>query len=429
MKAQTITTIAGNGFAGYNGDGILAINAELHSPQNITLDAQGNIYIVDLLNSRIRKVTVSTGLISTVAGTDSAGYNGDGILATSAKLHSPHDIKLDALGNIYIADIGNKRIRKITVSTGIISTIAGTGISGYNGDGIAADTAQLMSPCAIALDTSGNVYIADQLSSRIRKVTVATGLISTIVGTGINGYNGDSIAFDTAKISTPIGIAVDKYGNVYISDQTTRIRKIDISNGLIYTIAGTVASTYNGDGNALTTNIYNASGLFIDVDGNIYFGDEGSYRARKIIASTGMISTIAGTGAISYNGDNILAINANLAAAGVALDTSGNVYIADAGNSRIRKINMNTGISDISYSYNSIKVYPNPSSNNITFRLSSFTQNETLLITDIFGRVVYKENIRANETQVAVSNWSSGIYFYSLTPGVGAAIRGKFIKE
>ena len=429
VNAQIITTIAGDSVVGYNGDGILAINAELNGPYDVAVDVNGNLYIADFNNSRIRKVTISTGMISTIVGTGTAGYNGDGILAINAELNHPRSIILDSSGNIYISDVVNRRIRKITISTGLISTLAGTGVAGYNGDGILADTAQLNYPNAIALDASGNIYIADKLSERIRKIDVSTGLISTIAGTGTAGYNGDGISAITAQLALPSGIAVDSSGNVYISDNASRIRKITISTGLISTIAGNGISGYNGDGVATSSEINYPSELSVDNSGNIYISDVGNNRIRKLNVSTGMLSTIAGTGVYNYNGDGILAINANIGCTGVTIDTANNVYIADAGNSRIRKINMNTGISDISYSYNSVKVYPNPSSNNITFRLSSFTQNETLLITDIFGRVVYKENIRANDTQVAVSNWKSGVYFYSLTQGEGAAIRGKFIKE
>ena len=350
-----IVTVAGTGFSDYNGDGISATEAHLYAPTDITVDGEGNFYIADMYNNRVRKVTVSTGIISTIAGTEYeyGGYNGDGILATSAQLRYPTGVALDGSGNVYIADFSNNRVRKVTVSTGIITTIAGTESYGYNGDGILATNASLYSPHTVALDGSGNVYIADRSNARVRKVTVSTGIISTIAGTGYHGYNGDGILATTADVHGPQSVALDGSGNVYIAEiWNNRVRKVTVSTGIISTIAGTGYGGYNGDstGERALSDYYNGDGILatsallnhplgvaIDESGNVYIVDAFNCRVRKVTVSTGIISTIAGTGSGGYNGDEILGTSAQLNyPAGVALDGSGNVYIADTANNRIR---------------------------------------------------------------------------------------------
>ena len=338
--AQTITTIAGTGTSGYNGDGILAINAQLNNPQGLAVDAAGNIYIGEL-GPRIRKVDISTGIISTVAGTGTCGYNGDGILATNAQICAPSAMAFDGNGDLYFTDRGNNRIRKLTISTGIITTVAGTGTFGYNGDGILATNATLSAPNDVAFDSSGNLFIADWQNSRVRKVDMGTGIISTIAGTGTAGYNGDGIAATIAQITSPCGIIFDNTGNLYFADLTGyRIRKITKSSGLISTIAGTGTGGYNGDGIAATVAQLGAPAYIrFDAAENIYIG-EGDHRVRKITKSTGIISTIAGTGTAGYNGDGIPAISAQLSLPwNPYIDKLNcNMYIAEQTNYRIRKI-------------------------------------------------------------------------------------------
>ncbi len=343
---HVITTVAGNGTQSYSGDGQPATSAELNYPQGVAVDSSGNIYIADARNNRIRKVTVATGIIATVAGNGISGYGGDGHPATNAELAHPSGVALDSDGNIYIADWLNNCIRKVTVSTGIISTVAGNGTQGYRGDGGPATNAELASPSGVALD-SGNIYIAEQMGSRIRKVTVATGIIATVAGNGTFGYSGDSGPATSAELSQPAGVAVDSSGNIYIADQYNyRIRKVTVSTGIITTVAGNGTAGFGGDGGSATSAELNRPfGVAVDSSGNLYIADTLNYRDRKVTVSTGIITTVAGNGAQGYSGDAGPATNAELAMhLGVALDSSGNLYIADTGNNRIRKVTVATGV-------------------------------------------------------------------------------------
>ena len=340
--AQIITTIAGTGTSGYNGDGILATSAQLNGVQGIALDTAGNIYLGDIGGNRIRKITISSGLISTVAGTGTAGFNGDGVAATSAQIFNPSALTFDNNGNLYFTDRSNNRIRKISTSTGIISTVAGTGASGFNGDGIAATSASLSSPNEVSFDANGNVFIADWNNNRVRKVDKVTGVISTICGTGTAGFNGDGVLATAAQINGPCGIIFDNAGNIYIAEYGgARVRKITISTGIISTIAGTGVFGYNGD-NILATNAQLNGCAYIKFDGsgNMYIGDAGNQRVRKLSAGTGIITTIAGNGTQGYNGDGIAATSAWLNYPfSVYFDLNNcKMYIADYYNNRVRKI-------------------------------------------------------------------------------------------
>ena len=246
-SAGDITTVAGNGIRGYNGDGGAAVAAQLDSPAGVAPDGAGNLYIADGDNNRIRKVDAA-GVITTVAGNGTRGYNGDGGAAVAAQLDFPSGVALDGAGNLYIADYWNSRIRKVDAA-GMITTVAGNGTRGYNGDGGAAVAAQLNLPTVVAPDGSGNLYIADRSNHRIRKVDSA-GVITTVAGNGTRGYNGDGGAAVAAQLNSPNGVAPDGAGNLYIADSgNDRIRKVD-SAGMITTVAGNGTYGYNGDGGA-----------------------------------------------------------------------------------------------------------------------------------------------------------------------------------
>jgi hypothetical protein len=288
-----ISTVAGTGLSGYNGDNIPAASAELSVPVGVAVDLAGDLLIADAGNARIRMISVATGQISTVAGTGVAGYGGDGLASTNAKLNDPTGVAVDSAGNLYIADSGNARVREANAATGVIATIAGTGTTGYNGDGGLAIQAQLRNPYGITLDRQGNVYVADltglpgvsTTSGRIREVNSVTGIITTVGGNGSPGYNGDSIPAITANLSNPVSIAIDNSGNIYIADAgNDRIRVVSALTGVIATAVGTGAPGYNGDNiAALDANIDNPLGVALDASGNIYIAD-GNSRIRMVQA-------------------------------------------------------------------------------------------------------------------------------------------------
>jgi uncharacterized protein (TIGR03437 family) len=324
-----ITTVAGNGTPGFSGDDGLATSAQLNNPDGIAVDSAGNFYIADTSNNRIRKV--SNRVIATVAGDGTLGFSGDNGPATSAQLAYPWGVAVDLAGNLYIADYGNNRIRK--VSNGVIATVAGNGTRGFSGDNGPATSAQFYDPAGLAVDSLGNLYIADYGNNRIRKVS--GGMITTVAGGGASlGDNGPATS---AQLSLPYGIAVDSGGNLYVADWgNNRIRKV--SNGVITTVAGTGTRGFSGDtGLATGAQLANPEGLAVDSAGNLYIADSGNSSIRKV--SNGMITTVAGNGTPGFSGDNGPATSAQLYLPyGVAVDSAGNLYIGDSGNNRVRKV-------------------------------------------------------------------------------------------
>ncbi len=342
-----ITTVAGSGIQGYSGDNSPATLASLSDPTGVSLDTLGNIYIADSGNNRIRKVKASNGLITTVAGNGSYGFSGDNGPATSARLFNPHGVSVDSAGNIYIADSGNNRIRKVNVSVGMIVTMAGNGIYGFSGDNGPATSASLSNPHGVSVDSAGNIYIADSENQCIRMVNSLNGIITTAAGNGSAAFSGDNGLATSASFNYPIGVSVDTAGNIYIADEdNNRIRKVSTATGMITTVAGNRIYGFGGDsGPATSASIYNPSGVAVDSAGNIYIADEGNNRIRKVNASTEVITTVAGNGSATFRGDNSPATSASLYnPSGVAVDSAGNIYIADEGNNRIRKVNASTEV-------------------------------------------------------------------------------------
>ncbi len=332
----TITTVAGNGTADYSGDGGPAALAALDEPCGVAVDFSGNLYIAAYHNNRIRKVSAS-GIITTVAGNGTVGFSGDGGRAASAQLYLPSGVALDASGNLYIADKGNNRIRKVSAS-GIITTVAGNGTGGYGGDGGPATSAQLSGPFAVTLDAAGNLYIADWTNQRIRRVSTS-GVITTVAGNGAADYGGDGGPATSAPMYYPCGMAVDASGNLYFADNgNNRVRKVSTS-GIITTVAGNGTGGYGGDGGAATAaQLWGPVGVALDSSGNLYIAEALNNVIRKVNAS-GIITTVVGNGTGGYSGDGSAAASAQLSEPySIALDSAGNLYIADVRNQRIRKV-------------------------------------------------------------------------------------------
>lgn len=345
QQPGTITTVAGNGDRGYYGDGGLATAAALNGPYGVAVDASGNLYIADSRNNVIRKVTPD-GVITTVAGNGSFGFSGDGGPATSATLSRPQGITVDLAGNLYVADTVNNRIRKVT-SGGIISTVAGSGsvsvpYIGFSGDGGPATSASLFAPYGVAVDPSGNLYFAETGADRVRKVTTE-GIISTVAGNVDFSFPNFHFPDEAPSLWHPSGVAVQASGDIYIADtDNRRIQKV-APDGVISTVAGTGNSSVSdiGDGGPATAaSLWYPSGVALDPQGNLYIADTGGHRVRKVTPA-GVISTIAGTGEQGFGGDGGPAERAVLGVFyGVAVDTMRNLYIADTDNNRIRKVSL-----------------------------------------------------------------------------------------
>jgi sugar lactone lactonase YvrE len=414
-QAQTITTFAGNGTGGYSMDNIAAVGSELNHPFGIAFsNSSGSLYITDRTNNRIRKVS-SAGIISTVAGNGVSGFTGDGGPATAAEIADPVDVAVDGSGNIYIADKSNNRIRKVDVA-GNISTVAGIATSGFSGDNGPATNAQLATPRGVAADSHGNIYISDQGNNRIRKVD-NTGIITTIAGNAVTGYNGDGIAATDAQLKGPYGIAVDGTGNIYLCDvDNERIRKID-NSGIITTVAGTGTGGYNGDGIAATAaQLSEPIGVAVDGSGNVFIADGWNARIRAV-GNTGLIYTIAGNGTAGFSGDGGAAVFAQLNDPyGVAVDGSGNVYIADYTNNRIRSMTKPTKVNSIGGTTKEMKIYPNPSSGAFKVELASgVDESMHIIVSDVWGRMLKDMHGTTNKPVDVQLAAADGLFFISVS--------------
>jgi trimeric autotransporter adhesin len=360
VTAGIIQTVFGNNTLAYSGDGGLAVNAELNAPGRTFVDASGDIYISDTYNSVIREVVASSGNIQTVAGDGVAGYAGDGGLGTSANLNFPYGAVVDGAGNIFIADTENSVIREVVAATGNIETVAGTGTAGYSGDGGAATSADLSGPYAVAVDAAGNIFIADKQNSAIRVVNTGTqavtiagvviqpGAIATVAGNGTecdlttNPNCGDGGAAASAQLSFPTGISLDASDDIFVADTfNNAVREINGTTGIIQTVAGTLGTRgYSGDNGASTSALLNTPyGVFVDSLGNIFVADTENSVIREVVAVTATIQTVAGDGTAGFAGDGGAATSAELnGPIGVAGDAAGNLYIADSENSRVREL-------------------------------------------------------------------------------------------
>jgi hypothetical protein len=353
---QTISTVAGGGTFNL-ANNVPAALAQLFGPTAVAVDTSGNYYFADCNPSSgfgavIYKVTATTGIINIVAGTGAGGYTGDGGPATSATFSNQiYGLTVAPSGNIYISDDVYSVIRKVTVSTGIITTYAGDNPThavfggGYNGDGIKATSAFLHAPAGI-YSTSSTLYIADAANHRVRMVNSSTGIISTIAGNGTSGYTGDGGPATSAELVSPSGVSPDSLGNIYITDvgqndSNSDVRKVTASTGEISTYAGGLGGGPGGDGGPATSASLNVpKNLALDSSGNLYIADTFDDEIREVSATSLDIKTIAGNGSEGFSGDGGPAVDAEMRQPyAVAVDGSGNIYIADYLNARIRMVN------------------------------------------------------------------------------------------
>ena len=339
-KHYVITTVAGTGHAGYSGDGIPASRAQLSHPSGIAVDSDGNLYIADGENHRVRKVTRG-GLISTIAGTGEAGSDGDGGPATKAKVGCPYSARPAADRSVFIADVCSDTVRQV-LPNGTIRTIAGGG--NVLGDGGLATQASLAHPDDMILDAAGNLYIADTVHHRIRKVDTK-GIITTVAGTGVllaneeSGYSGDGGPAREAMINFPDALALDAHGNLYFAELHNHIIRKVSSNGIIFTVAGDGRPGFQGDGGAARrARLHTPTGVALLPDATVLISDSDNYRLRAV-SPDGRIQTFAGLGKAALSGDNGPAGQAALGILdNVTTDAAGNIYLADYGNHCIRKL-------------------------------------------------------------------------------------------
>ena len=340
--SSTISTSAGTGQQGYGGDGGPAIQARLDQPFDVAFDAKGNVYFSDTFNHRIRKIDRTTGTISTVAGSGAKGFSGDGGPATQARIDEPYGVVLDAQGNLFFVDRLNRRIRRVDAGTGLIRTIAGNGLDKYSGDGGPADRAGLVEPNGVSLDPQGRIlYIADVAGHRIRRVDLESGLISTFAGTGRPRHEGDGGPAAEASIWGARAVEVGGDGTVYILEREgNRLRAVDPRTSVISTLAGTGAKGYSGDGGPASMATFNGpKELAVDPRGNIWVVDTENHAIRRIDGASRIITTVAGTGQVGGDGDGGPAERARLDRPhGVAVGPDRSVWIGDTNNHRIRVV-------------------------------------------------------------------------------------------
>ncbi|MFI9630359.1 hypothetical protein [Streptomyces sp. NPDC052042] len=325
--AGVITTVAGTGRPGFSGDGGPAVKAQLNSPDGVAVSPQGDLYIADGNNDRVRKVSASDQTITTVAGRDEQGHGGDGGPATQAELCVPDGVALDAQGNLYIADSTNLTVRKVSASDQTITTVS-DGLRSYSSS---------VQPHAVTVGPQGDIYFADYRTHRVRKLSAADRTVTTIAGTGEYGYSGDGGPAANAQLCSPYGVALDAQGNLYIADTGNhRVRRVSASDGTITTVVGTGEWGFSGDGGPATqARISAPSILALDGQGNLYISDD--CRVRRVSASDGTITTVAGTGKRGYSGDGGPAVQAELDGVyGMALDKQGSLYIS--GRDIVRKV-------------------------------------------------------------------------------------------
>ncbi len=422
LDAQNIITVASSG---------------VYDPNDLMFDNNGNLYFTTLLGNQVKKMDTG-GVITVVAGTGSAGFSGDGGPAIAAQLDQPCGIATDTVGNIFFADVMNQRVRKIDISTGIISTIAGKGPGGYStgaysGDGGLASAAALNCPSSICFDKTGNLYVADGLNRRIRKIDI-TGIINTIAGNGTHGSTGDDGPAFLAECSPNGDIHVDNTGNIYFTENGSSINKIRKINslGIISKIAGdTSLYMYNGDDIPAHDAHLNPSFISFDSDNNIYISDTYNDRVRKI-DGLGIIHTIAGNGVGSHSGDGFPAIDAEIwQPSGLAFDECGNLFIGEVGSPPyIRKVLFNPTCIPARVPETATpepSIYPNPATSELNINGVSAVTNYAIL--NITGTIEQSGTLKEDNNSISVKSLTNGIHILKLIDYEGRKTVKKIIKE
>ena len=431
LQAQIITTFAGGGTT--LGDGGPATASSIGYFAGIAFDSHGNLYIADGNHNRIRIVNPGTGIITTFAGDGIAGFSGDGTLATNAELNTPTWVAVDLLNNVYITDAVNNRIRKVDALTSVITTVAGNGSTLYASDNILATDASFGAQ-GIAVDLSGNLFIVDADNQRIRKVDGSSGIISTIAGNGISGFVGDGTSATTAEISGPFGICVDRANNIYIDDRSnSRIRKIDVS-GIITTVAGNGNSTYSGDEIPATAAQLDPFAIALDDSGNLVVADFMNSRIRKI-DHAGTIHTIAGNGIAGFSGDGTLAMAAEISfPEGVTYDLCGNLFIADFNNKKVRKVafdpmcNVATlNAKTVAHPFCDLNIYPNPT--NDLLQIDNIAVPTNYQVRTVVGVSVLEGTLRQGSNSISLKALPAGMYLLELVGDDGGRVVRRGVKS
>ena len=341
MAAWTITTVAGTGEKGFAGDGGPAAAALLNGPFDVAFDRAGNLYFSDTFNHRIRRIDAASGIVSTIAGNGEAGHSGDGGPATAAALNEPYGVVVDRAGNVYTADRLNRRVRRIDAASGVIATLAGTGEAASSGDGGPAAQAALAEPNGLAFDAGERrLFIADVAGHRVRVVDLASGVIDTFAGIGMAEHGGDGGPATEARIFGARAVKAADDGTVYILErQGSSLRAVDPATGVITTIAGTTGRGYSGDGGAALAALFDApKEMAIDRDGSLLIVDTENHAIRRIDRASGIVTTVAG-GNRGAHGDSGPASEAGLDRPhGAVVGPDGAIYVGDTNNHRIRKV-------------------------------------------------------------------------------------------
>ncbi len=418
VRAQDIIeTIANKDTsAGYNGDNILAVDAKLWFPEAVCFDKTGNLLIADVANNRIRKINAN-GIISTIAGKDTMGYSGDNGPATNAGLYFPVDVFVDTAGDIYIADGLDNRIRKIAFATGIITTVAGSGIAGYSGDNGPATDAQLDGPSGIYVNGNHDIYFADYYNNVVRKVDGTTGIITTFAGNGLIGYTGGGGPATDAALNGATKVCLDSANNLFFSDQYNNVvRRVDASSGIITTFAGNGTVGYSGDsGVAKHAQLNRPGGLFFDKQYNLYITEFGNGVVRRVDGMTGIITTVAGNGTWGYSGDGGPPLNAQMVPADAIFSSNGDMIIADYNNHCIRRIHNSISVK-APMSASEYSIYPNPTSGKFVIKTTRSTQY-MVEVCSVLGEKVFQGEFNGGSGEVDLTREANGVYFVYLTSG------------